>query len=238
MSPDETASSGLLHVANWASYHFARESAIRVFRTNQPNFVSSITILRPFVTQPRLCGAYRVYRIIERILHLAAQQVGQCRPGAALRHVNVDSGHHLEHLSEHMISASNTGRCKIDLARIGFGVSDKLVNILSRKRWVHEHDPRLERDTRNRHKRNSAASDLVSKWPTSADLRVAQRGSGHGRTAASSRTMVHRNRAHRGDRRPLHGPGRSPCCRPIGCLAPALYRVGARPAALSGAWVH
>ncbi len=59
---------------------------------------------------------------IEGGLHLAAQQVGQHRPGAAIRHVNhVDAGHLLEQFARQMGPGPGPGRCHVELAGIGLG---------------------------------------------------------------------------------------------------------------------
>jgi hypothetical protein len=62
---------------------------------------------------------------------------------------HVDPGHHLELLCGQMGGASNARRPKIDLARMGLGVSDELGNILGRKRWSDFQDHRLAGNARD-----------------------------------------------------------------------------------------
>src|SRR6516162_3045432 len=58
-------------------------------------------------------------------LHLAAEEIGERRPGAAIGHVlNVDAGHHLEQLAGHMHRGSDAARRKVDLARISLRVGN------------------------------------------------------------------------------------------------------------------
>ena len=52
-----------------------------------------------------------------------------CRARSAiLAGLNVDAGHHLEQLAVDMRRASDAGRREIDLAGIGFGISNELGN--------------------------------------------------------------------------------------------------------------
>src|SRR5262249_26146064 len=60
---------------------------------------------------------------------------------AAIRHVeHVDTSHHLEQLSGEMAYPSGSSRCHVDLARIGFGVSNEFGDILCRDGWIDHHD--------------------------------------------------------------------------------------------------
>ena len=74
-------------------------------------------------------------------LHLPAEQIGQRRCLAAIRHVDhVDAGHHLEQLARQMARGPVAGRRHVDLARIGLGIGDELGNRLGRERWIDRHD--------------------------------------------------------------------------------------------------
>src|SRR5262245_35466068 len=74
-------------------------------------------------------------------LHLPTEQIGERRPATTIGHVgHIDAGHHLEQFAGHMGRCSGSSRRHVDLAWIGFGVSDELVNRLVRYRWVYHHD--------------------------------------------------------------------------------------------------
>ena len=65
-------------------------------------------------------------------LHLSAEEIGQRRPGAAIRHVqHVDAGHHLEQLAGHVDRGSDAAGREVDLARIGLGVGDELGTLVA-----------------------------------------------------------------------------------------------------------
>jgi hypothetical protein len=87
--------------------------------------------------------------LTKRDLHLSAEQIGQ--EAAAIRDVDhVDTGHRLEQLAAHMAQAPDAGRCHIDLAGIGPGVSDQLGHCLSRERWRYRQHIGGEANARDR----------------------------------------------------------------------------------------
>src|SRR5215813_5570130 len=60
-------------------------------------------------------------------LHLPAEQIGNRGSSAAVRHEDdVDAGHHLEQVTRDMLWAPDGARPHVELAGIGFGISDKL----------------------------------------------------------------------------------------------------------------
>src|SRR5207248_800957 len=84
---------------------------------------------------------YGCWHSAEHYLHPASEQISECRRFAAIRNVDhVDAGHHLEQLARQMACRSVATRAHVDLARILFGISNKLGNCLRRDRWVYRHN--------------------------------------------------------------------------------------------------
>ena len=79
----------------------------------------------------------------EHQLHLAAEEVGECRCGAAVRHVDdVDARHQLEQLGSHVKAAADAGRAEVDLAGICLCVGDQFGNAFRRDRRVNRENER------------------------------------------------------------------------------------------------
>src|SRR5215831_17097836 len=89
----------------------------------------------------------------ECYLDLSAEQISNCRPRAAIWDVHqIDAGHHLEILANHMGWASSASRTHADLAGIRLCIGDKLGHGVRGKGWVHLHD--LGHADRARDRRN------------------------------------------------------------------------------------
>ena len=68
-------------------------------------------------------------------LHLSGEQIGERGGRATIGHVNqVDAGHHLEQFAGSLGCTADADRSHVDLAGIGFGISDKLGNGFGGKR--------------------------------------------------------------------------------------------------------
>jgi hypothetical protein len=61
----------------------------------------------------------------------------------------VQAGHDVEQLAYQVRRGPNARRCHVDLARVGFGVSDELGNCLGWNRWIHHHKVRQPDDARD-----------------------------------------------------------------------------------------
>src|SRR5262249_39285174 len=73
-------------------------------------------------------------------LNLATEQVGKRGPPTAIGNMNhVDTSHHLEQFARDMLRPSDAPRCKVNLARIGFGIGDEFRNGVGRNSWMHYH---------------------------------------------------------------------------------------------------
>ena len=72
---------------------------------------------------------------------MPTEQGYECRSVTAIRHVDqVDASHHLKQFPGEMGCAPGSARGHVDLAWIGFGVSDEFGNGVRRNRWMHHHD--------------------------------------------------------------------------------------------------
>jgi len=72
---------------------------------------------------------------------LSADEVGHGGRNAAIRDVNqVDTRHHLKQFTKDMRGTSDSTRCHVDLARIGFRIGNELGQGLGWNRRVHDHD--------------------------------------------------------------------------------------------------
>ena len=84
-------------------------------------------------------------------LHLAADQIGERRPSAAIRHVHqIDARHHLEQFAREMRPRAGTGRRHVELARVSLGIVDELRDRPSRNGRMHQHDLGLAHHRRDR----------------------------------------------------------------------------------------
>ena len=80
-----------------------------------------------------------------------ADQVLHRRPGAAIRHVLGIGAHRLvEHDAAEMRGRADAGRAVVQLARIGLGIGDELLERVGRKFLAHDHDQRNFGDQRHR----------------------------------------------------------------------------------------
>ena len=61
-----------------------------------------------------------------------------------------DAGHHFEQLASNVVRRPATGRCHVDLARIGFCVGDEIWKGPGRNRWINLHDEGEARDFADR----------------------------------------------------------------------------------------
>ena len=66
---------------------------------------------------------------------------------------HVDLGDVFEHLSRQMMQAADAGRAVVQLAGIGFGVGDELLEVMDRQVRAHREDERAARDLDHRRKR-------------------------------------------------------------------------------------
>ena len=83
-------------------------------------------------------------------LHLTADQIGKGRGAALVGDMHqVHARCTLEHLGHQMADATVAGRAKIDLARIGLGIGNQLLQILGRHLVVDQQGQRLHGSTRN-----------------------------------------------------------------------------------------
>jgi hypothetical protein len=94
----------------------------------------------------------RLRQGVERRLHLAADEVGDHRCAAAIRHVDgVDTGGELEQLAREVARRADAERGHADLAGIGPGIGDELADRAHRQRRIHhEHQRELDK-ARHRH---------------------------------------------------------------------------------------
>jgi hypothetical protein len=84
-------------------------------------------------------------------LHLSTEHGCKCRSVTAIRHVDqIDASHYLEQFPGEMGYAPGSGRGHVDLAWIGFGVSDELGDRFSRNGWNDHHDLGTAGDARDR----------------------------------------------------------------------------------------
>jgi hypothetical protein len=51
----------------------------------------------------------------------------------------IETGHHLEQLTRHMVRGAYPSGRQADLARVGLGMGDELGDGLSRKRRIHDY---------------------------------------------------------------------------------------------------
>jgi hypothetical protein len=81
---------------------------------------------------------------------LTSKKIGDSERLAAIGYVNqFGTSHDTEERGGDVRQTSVTGRCKIDLARIGFGIGDELGNSPNRYRWIDLHDERYTADARD-----------------------------------------------------------------------------------------
>src|SRR5262249_23584218 len=82
------------------------------------------------LARPNMLNGCR--QVVERRLHLAAQQIGHQRRRAAVRHVlHADTGGKFKSLARHVRGRAGAERCERDLARIGLGERDQLRHDLA-----------------------------------------------------------------------------------------------------------
>src|SRR5260221_5699229 len=63
---------------------------------------------------------------------------------------DVNASHELEQLARDVLRSPDAGRCHIELAWIGLGISHKLRTRLGGNRWVNQHNLGLTADGRDR----------------------------------------------------------------------------------------
>jgi hypothetical protein len=70
---------------------------------------------------------------VEAVLHLAADQVGEHRAGALVRHVDrLDAGLQHEHLQRQVLGRAGAGGAEAHLARVGLAQRDQVLHRLGR----------------------------------------------------------------------------------------------------------
>src|SRR5262245_29013711 len=126
-------------------------------------------------------------------MHLSRQQIGYCGRTAAIRHVhNVDARSHLEELRRNMLLATSTGRCKIELARVGLKVRDKFGNGFCRDGRTYLHNKRCAVKACDRcDVADEVEIEIVVErcidrvWWNTSDKRMAVRGCSYDRLCAN-----------------------------------------------------
>jgi hypothetical protein len=84
----------------------------------------------------------------EHHMQLASKHIGQRRGLATIWDMDhVDFGHHLEQLARQMVCRSVAARPHVHLARIDFGVGNKLGDRPRRERWDDCHNEGARDDT-------------------------------------------------------------------------------------------
>src|SRR5262245_26265527 len=125
----------------------------------------------------------------EHNLHLSADEVGHGSRNAAIRDVNqVDTGHHLKQFTKDMRGTSDSARCHVDLARIGFRIGNELGQGLGWNRRVHDHDGWKSDD---RSDRRDVANEIET------EFLVERRVDGVRRASHEQRVAVRRRLHHR-----------------------------------------
>jgi hypothetical protein len=134
-----------------------------------------------------LDGLDRFGQRTEHDLHLPADQVGERRRAAAIRHMqHVNMGHQLEQLAADMRHASAAARRHADLARVRFGIGDEFRDRLGRQRGSHLHHQGQATDHRDR---NDIADEIEAEG-------LVQRRIGRHRLGYQEQRVAVRRRAH------------------------------------------